>query len=459
MPRRLLCLLALVLASTPACKARKSRAPDAGTAQATAMGSWDAWLDLSPLLEVARSHAPEKTVEALARTQKLLQDGKAKSADQVLSLLADSEGRNWIAVARADLAAIYFTTCIRGLYWRLEDLTQKSPPQRRSDYSEATRLVPGDVDVEAMLTNLDAAVSAKDPALVVQARIARARVTAFSSRCPANPEVQQRAEGFLKDDLATLAAENHLTPDLAFLWAGVQMAEYSGAAARPFLLLAKDGGYADPSVIYMLGVIALEQRDLDRADAYAVESLAAYAKIGDKDQQAQAVFLRGEVARSRNDPATARKHYESALALVPGHPAAILGVTRLILAADGSSRAIKYIHGLMPQLALTGPLTDDKLRTAVENLEALAVFVQDVELVGVTRDAYLAEVDLEPEPVRRGLRYFYAATLDARLGEYSHARAHAALARDEFTSTNLPPPVDVNKFIERVDSVTSSAGQ
>ena len=456
MPRRLLCLLALVLASAPACKGGKSRAPEAGTAQASAMGSWDAWLELAPLLEVARGHAPEKTVDALERAGKLLQDGKARSADQVLSLLADSEGRHWIAVARADLASIYFTTCIRGLYWRLEDLTSKTPPQRRSDFSEDTKLQPGDVDVEAMLTNLDAATSGKDLALQVQARIARARVTAFSTRCPANPEVQQRAEGFLKDDLATLAAENHLTPDLAFLWAGVQLAEYSGAAARPFLLLAKDGGYTDPSVIYMLGVIALEQRDLDRADAYATEALALYAKIGDKDQQAQTLFLRGEVSRARNDTPTARKHYESALQVVPGHPAALLGVTRLILAADGSSRAVAYLQGALPRLAFTGPLTRDNLPVAVDNLESLAMFVQDGELVGITRDAFLAEVDLEKDPVRRGLRYFFAATLDARLGEYAHARAHAALARDEFAATSEPPPVDVAKFIERVDSVANA---
>ncbi|MBL9099375.1 MAG: hypothetical protein JNL82_00370 [Myxococcales bacterium] len=455
MPRAL-AVLALVLALAPACKGRKARSPDAGDGQsATAMGSWDAWLDLSPLLEVARSHAPERTVDALKKASKLLQDGKARSADGLLAPLADSDGRHWVAVARADLAALYFTTCIRGVAWRLEDLTAKSPPMRRSDFSENTKLIQGDVSVEAMLTDLDAAVSAKNAALAVQARIARARVTAFSSRCPATPDVQQLSEGILKNDLATLAAENHLTPDLAFLWAGVQMSEFSGAAARPFLLMARDGGYTDPSVVYMLGVIALEQRDLDRADGYASDALTQYAKIGDKDQQAQTLFLRGEVARARNDAAGARKHYESAQKIVPGHPAAVLGVARLVLAADGPSGAVKYLQGILPQVALTGPLTPEKTPVAADNLEALAMFVQESELVAVTRDALLAEVDLEPDVTRRGLRYFFAATLDARLGEYAHARAHAALARDEFATTSEPPPVDVDKFIERVDSVSN----
>ena len=92
------------------------------------------------------------------------------------------------------------------------------------------------------------------------------------------------------------------TPDLAYLWAGVQMAEFSGAAAKPFLLLAREGGYTDPSVVYMLGVIALEQRELDRADAHAREAVDLYARMTDKEQQAQSVVLRGEIARTRKDP-------------------------------------------------------------------------------------------------------------------------------------------------------------
>ena len=269
------CLLALAAGG---CKGKRGRPPEAGAAQdSAAMGTWNAWLDLQPLVEVARSHAPAKTFTGIEQAGKLLHDGKAKSADKVLSALADSEGRHWISVARADLAALYFTRCIRGVVWRLEDLTDKSAPSRRSDFSEDTKIEPGDVSVEAMLTNLDAAIGIKDPVLQTQARIARARVTAYSARCAANDDVAELSEGILKTDLATLAAEGHLTPDLAYLWAGVQMADYSGAAAKPFLLLAREGGYDDPSVVYMLGVIALEQRDLERADAYAIESAAIYA--------------------------------------------------------------------------------------------------------------------------------------------------------------------------------------
>ncbi|MBA3548033.1 MAG: hypothetical protein H0T76_16250 [Nannocystis sp.] len=450
----LVCSLLVPVAGCKGGKGKASTTPAAGTAQAAAaMGTWPAWLDLTPLLEVARSHAPEKTIAALTQASQLLRDGKARTADARLSPLADSDGRHWISVARADIAAIYFTTCIRGVVWRLVDLKPDTPPTRSSDFSEDTKIEPGDISVEAMLVNLDAAIAARDPALQTQARIARARVTAYSARCPANDGVQEMSEGILKNDLATLAAENHLTPDLAYLWAGVQMAEFSGAAAKPFLLLAKEGGYTDPSVVYMLGVIALEQRELDRAEAHAREAADLYASQSDKEQQAQAVVLRGEVARARKDAKVARQHYEAALKLQPGHPTAILGIARLVLAAEGSSRAITYLQSALPQVLRKGPLRAEDISVVAGDLEALTMLANDMEIAALVREALLAEVELEPDLSRRGLRYFFAATIDARLGEYNHARAHAVLARDEFRATEAPPPVDVDSFLSRVEAL------
>jgi hypothetical protein len=104
MPRTTLLLAALLL--VPACKGKGSRAPEAGAAQdSTAMGGWEAWLELRPLLAVARGHAPAKTVGALEQASKLLQGGKAKTADRGLSALADSEGRHWITSPPASAAS------------------------------------------------------------------------------------------------------------------------------------------------------------------------------------------------------------------------------------------------------------------------------------------------------------------------------------------------------------------
>lgn len=417
------------------------------------MGSWQEWLALTPLIDAARSGANATTIGALEQASKLLRDGKARKADDVLAALADSDGRHWITVARADLAALYFTVCIRGVAWRIVDLDAKTPPTRKSDYSEDTKLGPGDIAVEAMLTNLDAALTAKEPVLQTQARIARARATAYVSRCPANKEVGDMAQGLLKADLATLAAENHLTPDLAFLWAGVQMGEYSGAAAKPFLLLAREGGYDDPTIATMLAVIALEQREFAAADKHAAEAEAVYKKLGDVPQQAQALFLRGEVARGKGDPKAARGFYEAARKLDAMHLPSLLGVTRLVLAAEGQSAAIRQLQSAFPQILLDGPLVGEKLEAALDNLEAYVTLPQENDLITVCRDALLAEVDLEKDLMRRGLRYFFAATLDARLAEYDHARAHAILARDEFSGAGIPPPIDINAFIERLERV------
>ncbi|MBL8943703.1 MAG: hypothetical protein JNK45_11165, partial [Myxococcales bacterium] len=219
----------------------------AATNSATAMGHWQAWRDLGPLVAIAKDHAPDPAVAALERASALLRDGKAASADRALADASGGAGHHWIAVARGDVVALHFTLCIRGVALRLSDGTMPSPTDRQADYSEKTRVEPGDVSVEATLVNLDAAVNSGEPALSTQARIARARVAGFAQQCAANERVAEMAQQVVEGDLATLAAEGHLTPDLAYMWAGVQMTRFSGSAARPFLLQAQEGGFDHPA--------------------------------------------------------------------------------------------------------------------------------------------------------------------------------------------------------------------
>jgi hypothetical protein len=126
-----------------------------------------------------------------------------------------------------------------------------------------------------------------------------------------------------------------------------------------------------------------------------------------------------------------------------------------VLTGEGASRAVTYLQKQLPQLLFTGPLKGDKVLQAADNLEGLAQLASDSELAVVLRDTLLAEVDLETDAVRRGLRYFMAANIDARLGEYQHARAHAVLARDEFKSADIPLPIDVDAFLARIDSISA----
>jgi len=441
----------LLLAVLPGgCKTTPPAAGSAGSA--TAMGHWSEWEDLKPLVEVAESHASKITVKALESASLLLREGKAKSADASLAEHADGQGRHWIAVARADLAALHFTVCIRGVALRLEDERPTSLTTRRMDFSEDARIEPGDVSIEAMLTNVDAAIESDVVALVTQARIARARVTAFASRCAPNDDVARMAQGVLEGDLATLAAEGHLTPDLAYLWAGVQMNRFSGAAARPFLLQAIDGGFDDPSAIHMLALIALDARELERADELAQQAIAAYAELGDDTQQAQGHFIRGEVARARKDPKAARKQYDAALKLVPTHIGAMLAVAELIRHDANDDAARDYLHQALSRLLLEGTLDATSAKRASSNVEAMVVLADEPHLALLCREALLQEIDAESDPMRRGIRYFYAGTLDARLGEYELAQGHGVLAKEEFATVDVPPPVDVEAFLERLRS-------
>lgn len=414
------------------------------------MGSWDAWRDLSPLVEVAQGHASATAVTAMGKASELLRQGKAKSADRVLAAAASGEGRRWIAVARADIAALHFTLCIRGIAWRLTDGETPSPTDRAVDFSEDTRIEPGDVSVEALLTNVDDAMQSDVPALVTQARIARARVAAFTQRCAANEDVAQRAQQSVEADLATLAAESHLTPDLAYMWAGVQMNRFSGSAARPFLLQAREGGFDHPAVTFMLSVIALEQRDLDSADELAQASVKRYAELGDTGNVAEAWFVRGEIARARKDAAAARKHYDLALKSNAQHVPAMLAIA-VLAEANEIGAGVTYLRGPLQTLLLGNvPLNSENSRDAGANLEGLVMTATEVATVQLVRDTFLEDIDDEPDGMKRGLRYFFAATMDARLREYDSAYGHGVLAKDEFASTEFGSPVDIEAFLRRI---------
>lgn len=447
-------LLAALLGVT-ACQ--RTKAPEAGgAAESAPMGTWDEWADLTPLVQVAESHADDKTVSALTKASEMLRLGQFKTADEHLSASSGSHGRHWIAVARADIVALNFTVCIRGVAWRLEDGKRGGATDRKAEYAEDTRIEPGDVSVEATLTNLDAAVEGGVPALVTQARIARARVAAFASRCPPNEEVAALAGKIMEQDLAALAAESLLTPDLAYLWAGVQMSRFSGAAARPFLEQAREGGFDHPAVTYMLAVIALEARELDRADELAEDAIAQYAELDDATQQAQGQFIRGEIAAANEDLKGAKARYSDAIALVPDHVPSMIALAKIAyIEADDEDAAVEHLQGSIASLMLAGqPLDPDTVVQAAKNVETLVIMADEPFVSQIARDALLGDISSEPDPIRRGIRYFFAATLEVRLREYELAHGHGVMARDEFEEAGVRPPIDIDGFLDRLVEAT-----
>ncbi len=422
------------------------------------MGSWPAWQDLGPLLDVAESHVDPGAWQALERAQALLREGKPLAADVELAKVAGGSSRHWIAVARADLAALHFTTCIRGVAWRLPE--QVGAQARAIDFDPETKVAPGDLSVEALLTNLDDALRAGESssALATQARIARVRVTSFAASCPANEEVERRAVAIMNSDLATLAAENHLTPDLAYVWAGLQFQTYSGTAARPFLLQAREGGFDDPSVGYLLAMIAFEQREYAEADQLAAEAAERYAEFGDANQRAQCALLRGEVALASERFDDARVHFSAALELSATQVGALIGLTEVSRRDQGPSAAAEQLHGQLLQLTGDAELDTQTAPLLVDTMEALVILANasDLEVAQITREALLMTIDNEPDAFKRGLRYFYAAALEVRLGDYEAARGHAATAQLEFEESGLPVPdkADPRAFLDHLAEAT-----
>lgn len=442
-----LLLIASLSLGVSACRPRVPAG--AANGGATAMGHWHEWRDLSPLVAIAKDHAPDPAVTAIERASELLRAGKAASADRALAEASGGAGHHWVAVARADVVALHFTLCIRGIALRLTDGTTPNPTDRKADFAEGTRVEPGDVSVEATLVNLDAAVDSGEPSLSTQARIARARLAGFAQQCAANERVAEMARQVVEADLATLAAEGHLTPDLAYMWAGVQMTRFSGSAARPFLLQAKEGGFDHPAVTFMLAAIALEQRQLDEADELAKAAAAMYTDGGDREHQAETRFLQGEIARARKQPKAARKHYDAALALEPTHCASILARAEIDVGGD-SEDAIAALQHAMVALLLEGKLDAVKARTVATNLEELLVLATEPHQIQLVRDALLGRIDSEADAMRRGLRYFFAAMLDVRLREYQIAHGHGVLAKEEFAASGVESPIDIEAFLARL---------
>lgn len=451
-PRVLGLSLGLLLAVTTMTAACSRTSATQNTQTPTAMGSWPDWQTLAPLIEITAHHVQTDTQKAMQKAGDLLGDGKFVDADRVLAAHGDGLDRQWIAIARADLAALHFTRCIRGIAWRLENAGADGLPSRITDYDPQTKLGPSDVSVEAMLTDLDGIVTSADGALLTQARIARARATAFVTQCPPNDDVAQMAAETMRADLATLVAEDQLTPDLAYLWAGVQMQEFSGSAARPFLLRARDGGFDTPAVDFTLAAIAFERREFDRADELAQRAADRFAELDDDEQWAQAIFMRGEVAMARGASDPARAHYAAALAKVPDHTPSQLGLIQLTAAATGASTASAELHAALTKSMPAPPLDDSKLDTIVRRVEDFAVLTErELDLSEICREAFLIDIDAQPEPAVRGVLYFYAATLDVRLGDYVQARGHAVLARDELETAGRSDLLDIDRFLAHLD--------
>jgi len=447
---RLACLF--MLAAPPAISTGCAGVPAGKEARRERRDNWDAWRDLSPVIDIAEPFVGKDTRKTLSASKKLLARGAARTADELLRTAAGGPDGLWVSVIRANLLALNFTRCIRGVAWRLEDLKGDAPTNRVIDNDLATRLGPNDISVEATLSNLEQAIErSSSRALTLHGRIARARVTATLLTCPPNATVAEMAQSTVQQDLAALAAEEQLPPDLAFVWAQVQMSSYSAAAAKPFFLRALNGGFNGPSVGYMLSVAALELREYEEAMSRSKMAAEIYAQQGEREQAAQAWAVHGEASRRAERPKAAADAFERALGLDPVQPAAILGLARLEIEAGRAPQ--RALRGPLEVLYGDAPLTLETAQPLVAALEALC-YIANEELVlsQALRDSLIDQIDEDPDAGRRALRYFFAATLDARLGDLTGAHGRAAVALSEAEDVDFDLPVDIRALLDRLAS-------
>jgi hypothetical protein len=471
-------LVLLLAASVASLSTATSGCKREATETSVPMGSWDEWQTLDPLVRVGIEHVDDVTRTALLDARQLLARGLPRSADERLRRVGGGAGKHWISIARADLVATHYSVCTRGIALRLEDVpapapapdaegkgkrgrntTRAQPPkQRLVDMSTETKLGPSDVSIEALLENLEAALATKDRTLVVQGRIARARLLLAVAQCPANDEVAERASTTLRGDLAVLASEAHLTPDLALAWGGALYAEYSPSAARPFVQQAVDGGYPDPVTHLMLAMIALEERDTAGAERDGKLAAERYLEFGADPQAAQAFAIRGDAARLDGDVARATRHYAAALQHDPAESRALVGNTRMLLDAKGDDAAREDLARRLAALASRAVDVDTVMEAGAAMEGFVAELAEDLQLSELARDAVIDRIDDEDGPLARALRYTIAAMLDARLGDAERARGHAATAEtelDEWREANpdlaeTPLPFDPRDILDRL---------
>ena len=135
-----------------------------------------------------------------------------------------------------------------------------------------------------------------------------------------------------------------------------------------------------------------------------------------------------------------------------------LGAIRITNATAGGTAALEQMREQI--LALTGAELGednaDAIMLAAARLEELILAInEDLEMASLCRAGLLHEVDLDSDPLRRGLRYYFAATLDVALGDYAAGQGHAAAAELEFEEAGVEIPEGITVLLQRLGELTS----
>lgn len=399
------------------------------------------WHQMQLPVKIANARVSSTQAQIFDRFKKAVQSQDYKKA---LALLQDpgldAQGKPWADVLAGQLAGLHTQACEGGQWLYFGDPKKPSAPR---------------VSMLSVLDKLDALRDSNDKTLATQAKVASIRVMVIARDCPGARTVQERAQTELPALLEDLFHSQALTPppDLAYYWALQQLEKEEWAKARQWLVFANAQGMKDPRLTLALAQVDYGAKAYDRALQQAVAGAKAIPKDF-RQAIAEAWTLAAKSAWALGNTKLATQHRERALKAEAAHPGAwALGV-RMLSAHDESCEST-----LPVQLARLWKLSWAKEPTLFWLLDDMLATLdaEAPEALPCLARALVWDIDQEQDPALRGIRYFYAATLDTRLGDFERALGRALLARSEFESAGSPRhPLPVQALIDALSEERSS---
>lgn len=394
---------------------------------------WTQWYQMQLPVELASTRVDKTHARNFARFRDAVQDQAYPQALKALEPSAkDPRAKGWTIVLKGQLAGLHTRACEQGQWLML------SPPEAKTK----ARL-----SMIELLDQLSGLVQSQDRALSSQAQTALARLLVIARDCPGSRIVQRRAETRLPVILASLADAQgpSLAPDLAYLWATLKLEREEWEKAQHWLNVARDQGLDDPRTTLALAQSHFGQKAYAKSEKLA---LASAKNIPEQMPQmrARAQTLAARSAHARGEPARARMLLSRALKTL-AYETSALALAAELAVQEPQDCEEPLAATLAPIWGLSWEDPPELMWRLDELLRALDD--QNADALRCLQAAVLWNIDEETRPALRGIRYFYAATIDARFGDAQGALGRALLARAEFESAGLKRrPVPVQALIE-----------
>lgn len=391
-------------------------------------------------VQLAKSRVSKKNATHFDRFEREVQAGRyAPALIALQSASQDPLAKAWAQVLRGQLAGLHTQACLNGQWLRFAPYHPKDTTQ---------------VSMITLLDELSKLSGHTDPVLANQAQIAQVRIMAIAQDCPGSRSVQERARTRLPVVLGTLADAQgpSLPPDLAYLRATLALEQEQWGDTRRWLAVARNQGLDDPRTTLALAQSWFGQRNWARAQSLATQSAKAMPKTVEP-LRAAAWTLAARAAWAQGHATHAKALLKQARLAQPHHADALALVLRMHASTPLSCQGpLAKEIGQIWNLSWSAPpelfWTFDELLSRLDQ--------PDPDPLGCLAAFLIWNVDEEPDPALRAIRYYYAATLDARLGDPESALGHALLARSEFELAGSPRhPLPIEALIDAMNAELS----